>query len=356
MKFINKISIVLIILLVIITPIIIFCLNSSSTKLIEENAVNAQSYAKTEAERKTKLETDYMAISNEIPGIVCIGSDLMSSTGTLNTKMAAVLQNKLTDEGYRIPIVNLSVPGENTLTILGRIGVIPFIIDEDITIPEEPELIDIELKSSEDGPVWPLAVSADNANFNPVTVNGVSGQIGGESERDAVTGENKHYFLRTDSGESFTIPKGTVINTSSDDEYKDYVHIIWIGENDTWNNYEDLVDYIQQIIDSCGKNKERYLVLGLITGDNESASEYDNIMSENFGSHYLNVRRYLSGYDLNKTNITFTDNDKAQQTKGSVPSCMLQNTGNLNDEAYNILLDFIYNGLIANDCIRKPAS
>lgn len=356
MKLINKISLFLIILLVIIVPIIVISLNYRTNKLIEENSAAAQNYSKTSAENKAKLEKEYNKISKEIPGIVCIGSDQMASTNTVQTKLVNDLQSKLEKEGYKIPLVNLAVPQENTLTILGRLGVIPFVVDETVTIPSKADLIDIKIKSSEDGYVWPLAVGSDNSHINPVTIGDMTGMIGGDSVRDPKTGENKHYFVRSEDGEPFTIPAGSIINTSCDDEYKDYVHIIWIGENDEWSYYDDLADYIEEIIDSCGKNKNRYLVLGLIKGNGEAMADYDELMNERFGSHYLNVRKFLSGYDLSKTNISFNNNDKEQQKQGIVPKCMLQNNGNLNDDAYKLLVDYVYDGLIANDCIRKPIS
>lgn len=356
MKIINKISAFLVILLIILIPIIIFILNSSTNKQIKENAADAQNYAKTASEKQAQLEKDYSEILNEIPGIVCIGSDLMASSGTVKTVFPSALQNKLTNENYKIPVTNLAVSGENTLTVLGRIGVVPFVIKDTVTIPAESDLIEINLKSKGNGPVWPLAVSADNANFNPVTINGLKGMIGGDSIKDPETGENKHYFLRSEDGEPFTIPAGSIVNTSSDDEYKDYVHIIWLGENENWNNFKDLADYIKQIIDSSGKNKERYLVMGLIKGSEEGMSEYDEIMIDYFGSHYVNVRKYLSEYDLNKTDLIFTNTDIEQQKKGIVPSCMLLESGNLNDTAYNLLTELVYNKLIANDCIKKPVN
>ncbi len=355
MKPINKLSLVFLVLLIIIIPILVFILNSGTNKQIEENAITAQNYAKVSAEREAKTEEEYARISKEIPGIVCIGSDLMASTGTVNTYFTKELQDKLSEEEYRIQITNLSVAGENIYTVLGRIGIIPFVVADTVTIPEQSDLIEINLKSSEEGvSVWPLAVSADNANFNPVTVDGFTGMIGGDSQRDPETGENKHYFVRAENGEPFTINEGSVINTSSDDEYKDYAHIIWLGENDDWSDWNELADYIQQIIDSCDKNKDRYIVMGLVKGSNAGMAEYDSIMSERFGSHFLNVRKYLSEYNLYKTTVDYTDNDFEQQEQGIVPSCFLQDNGNLNDDAYELLVDYVYEGLVDNNCIEKP--
>lgn len=354
MKSLNKLSLFFLVILVIIIPIIVITLNKSTTAKIEENAENAQNYAKVTAERASKLEEEYTAISNEIPGIVCIGSNSMSGSGAISATLPSELSNKITDNGYKIPIVNLAVSGENTLTVLGRLGVIPFVVGETVTIPAESGLIDFKLKSSEDGYVWPLAIPANNANFNPVTIDGYTGNIGGESIRDTKTGENKHYFVRIANGEPFTLQAGSIINTSCDDEYKDYVHIIWLGENDEWLHYNDLVNYIKQVIDASGKNKDRYLVLGIPKGSTEAMEEYDKLMKEEFNTHYLNVREYLSSYDLRTTSIRYSDADLEQQEKGIVPSCMLNDFGELNDSAYKLLTNYVYDALISNDCIKKP--
>lgn len=355
MKYLNRLAVLVLILLAVIIPIAFTAINKSTNRTIEENAKNAQSYAKESSEKRQQSEAEYTEISKEIPGIVCIGSDLMSSYGTNGTNFASDLQNKLNSEGYKISLINLAVRGENMLTILGRIGVVPFVISQEVTIPETADLIDISLDSSENGYVWPLAVSSDTSNFNPVTVAGYEGMIGGDVRTDPETGENRHYFLRMADGEPFTIPAGSVVNTSSDDEFKDYVHIIWVGENDKWENYEKLTSYIERIVASCGANKNRYLVLGLISGDNESSKEYDRLMEASFGSHYMNVRKYLAGIKLEDVDVDFTDEDKQAQAKGEVPQCFLQPGGLiLNDDGYNVLVDYIYNGLVANDCIRKP--
>lgn len=354
-KLINKLAFLILIICIIAIPIIVFLLNSSTNSQIEENAARAQDYAKTSAQRISDKENEYALIDSEIPGIVCIGSDLMASTGTVNTYFTKELQDKLSAENYRTEITNLAVPGENAATILGRIGVIPFVIDEDVTIPSKSDLIPVKLASSKDGaPIWPLAVAADNASFNPVTVDGHIGMIGGDSQRNPQTGENNHYFVRLEDGEAFTLHKGSVINTSSDDEFKDYVHIIWIGENENWSDWNDLADYIEQIVDSCGANKERYIVMGLISGSNEGMAEYDSVMEERFGTHFLNIRKYLSEYNLYKTTAEYTDQDFNMQEQGIVPSCFLQSKGGLNDIAYKIITDYVYEELKDNDCIKKP--
>ncbi len=355
MKYLNRLSVVVLLLLAIIIPIVFFAISIGTNKTIEDNAKTAQSYAKESSEKRLQSEAAYSEISKIIPGVVCIGSDLMSSFGTDNTNFVADLQNKLNNEGYKIPVTNLAVRGENMLTILGRIGVVPFVIAKDVTIPAKADLIDIDLDSSEDGLVWPLAISSDSSNFNPVNIAGHEGMIGGDVRTDPETGENRHYFVRMTDGEPFTIPAGSVINTSSDDEFKDFAHIIWVGENDKWDNYELLSDYIERIIASCGANKSRYLVLGLIGGSSESTKEYDRIMEASFGSHFLNVRKYLAGVKLEDVDVEFTDEDKQAQSRGEVPQCFLQQGGLvLNDKGYNVLLDYVYNGLVANDCIRKP--
>lgn len=354
MRYINRLAIGITLLLIIIIPVFVLIFNIHTKHKIEENALTAQNYAKTSAESMAKEEALYAEISKEIPGIVCIGSDLMASNKTDNTQFAKDIQVKLDTEGYKIPVVNLAVQGENTLTILGRLGVAPFVVKESVTIPEAAELVDIKIGSSREGYVWPLALSSENAHINPITINNIKGNIGGDSVRDPQTGENKHYFIRDTYGEAFTIPQGAVINTSCDDEYKDYVHIIWMGENDNWQDYKNLADNIKEIIDVCGKNKDRYIVMGLPKGSDKGMKEYDSIMKDYFGSHYLNVRKFLSDYKLKDTDIPYDKEDIEEQKQGIVPKCLLTGDGSLNDKAYKALINFVYEGLIDNDCIKKP--
>ncbi len=354
MRIPNKTTVIAVLLIIIIIPAIIFSVDSAVNKKIAENAEKAKAYADISAQRIQQREAEYAAIANEIPGIVCVGADLMSSTGTINTSLVSEIENKLNENEYRISLTNLSVPGENILTVLGRTGVIPFVIADDVTIPPQADLIEINLKSSQpDGHIWPLAITGGGAGFNPVTVDGYAGQIGGETARDAETGENKHYFVRSADGEEFTISAGAVVDSSSDDEYKDYVHIFWLGENDVWTDYKDLADYIQKSIDCCGKNKDRYLVLGLIAGNAENMEYYDTVMNNYFGAHYINVRKYLSEYDLYKTTLDFNDTDIQQQKTGTVPQCFLTEGGGLNDTAYQVLADCIYDALVDNECVKK---
>ena len=160
-----------------------------------------------------------------------------------------------------------------------------------------------------------------------------------------------HYKVRDESKIKNKV--SYVILGVNKDGFKDILGI-WIGENDNWSDWNDLADYTQQIIDSCGKNKDRYIVMGLTAGSNEGMAEYDSIMSERFGSHFLNVRKYLSEYNLYKTTVDYTDNDFEQQKQGIVPSCFLQDNGNLNDTAYELLVDYVFDELVNNNCIEKP--
>ena len=54
--------------------------------------------------------------------------------------------------------------------------------------------------------------------------------------------------------------------------------------------------------------------------------------------------------------MEYTDNDFEQQEQGTVPSCFLQDNGNLNDDAYELLVDYVYEGLVQNNCIEKPVN
>ena len=60
-----------------------------------------------------------------IPGIVCIGDSLTAGTEGGYPKF---LSDALIYNGVRVPVYNIGVGGENTLTIAGRMGAIPFTV------------------------------------------------------------------------------------------------------------------------------------------------------------------------------------------------------------------------------------
>ena len=83
-------------------------------------------------------------INEVLPGIVCWGDSLTSGPGRNAMSYPTALQNYIDDSisvmcpeakelGISIPVVNMGVGGEDTNTILGRNGAVPFITSSAFT-------------------------------------------------------------------------------------------------------------------------------------------------------------------------------------------------------------------------------
>ena len=83
-----------------------------------------------------------------IPGIVCWGDSLTYGSGGNGTSYPSVLEECLRNERMYIPVVNMGIGGENTVTIAGRAGAVPFRLKE-FTIPTESIPVEIFFQEDE---------------------------------------------------------------------------------------------------------------------------------------------------------------------------------------------------------------
>ena len=290
-------------------------------------------------------DADLAALQEYLPGIVCWGDSLtagssgsVSYPGTLqkyiNTYMcdiydlASTLDNA---EGYSrvdwsqytvsIPVVNMGSGKETSETILGRSGVEPYVLSADMEIPADTESVAIQFRSEDNKEVKPL--TAGNVGFNPVTIGGVEGTI--TLETNTRSWGQSYYFTRSTAGDPVTVEKGTQIIPACTDAYKDYIHIVWLG---------------------------RYLVLGPCTvrGSWTSANvttmeAIDSAMMQAFGSHYVNIRKYLLADGMTDAKFSVTKEDKVVIQQSMVPISFRSNSvtgADLNGSAYRLIGKLVY--------------
>ena len=316
-------------------------------------------------------EQDMDTVKTYLPGIVCWGDSLTAgSSGNVSypntlqkyidtylcdiydfssTIENAVEYSRLDWNQYTlsIPVVNMGAGKENSATVLGRSGVAPYVIGEDFEIPAETEGVTITLRSQDDKTVTPL--TAGNAGLNPVTIHGVEGTITLESTNQ---GWGQVYrFTRTEAGDPVQVEKGTQVVSASVDQYRDYVHIIWLGTYDNLNNPEQLVSDTKTLLSRQANNPDRYLVLGpcTIRGDWVSAdaatmNTIDSAMLQAFGNHYINVRKYLMVDGLTDAKITPSRDEKLVIQQGQVPTSFRSNASgaDLNGTAYKLIGKLVY--------------
>lgn len=251
-----------------------------------------------------------------ISTISCWGDSLTTGAGGNGTTYVSVLDLL---NGRKVNTFNLGVGGENTSTIAGRQGGIPYVVSK-FTIPADTSKVEIEIAAKDGSNVAPLLQDATGIRgINNCFINGIEGKITYEDQ--------KYYFSRVTSGKSVNVEDGTEIITSGMNNYRDSdIIIIWTGQNDvaTASNISDIIEKQKKMIEYA--NTENYLVISLLyAGD-----EVNNVMSETYGEHFLDIRNALS-----------TDNSN------TVSSEYKSDSVHLNADGYTIVGEQVYNKLLS---------
>ena len=316
-----------------------------------------------------EYEKDMETVAAYMPGIVCWGDSLTSgSSGNaaypytlqkyIDTYLCDIYDFRSTvpnaanytwldwnDYTVSIPVMNMGSGKEGTATILGRAGVVPYAVRMSFTIPAETESVPISIESSNRKPVMPL--TAGNAGVNPVTIAGVEGTLTLETNGQT----HSYYFQRLAPGEAVEVEKGAEVLTASASEYQDYIHIVWLGTYDGFRSANDLVQDVKCLLARQTENTERYLVLGPCTyngswntNGNANLDAIDSAMMQSFGSHYVNIRKYLIEDGLSDAGMSPTRLDSQYVASGNVPDSFRSSAGgaDLTGKAYELIGKLVY--------------
>lgn len=319
-----------------------------------------------------EYETDLETLAQYLPGIVCWGDSLTAGSSgnvsyplTLQKYINAYLCDiydlrysvdnpesyaRVDWEDYKIsiPVVNLGAGQEDSTTILGRSGVVPYVVASDLVIPAGTESVPVSIMSENGKTVAPL--TAGNAGVNPVTINGVEGTLT-RTANSQLWSQYSYQFTRLEEGAETPVAKGTEIVTACTEEYRDYVHIVWLGTYGEFTNPETLVAETEALLSRQTENSDRYLVIGPCTykGSWDPLQTYsmdaiDSAMLQAFGNRYINLRKYLIEDGLRDAGITATKNDTTNISQGKVPDSFRSNAGgaDLNGVAYELLGKLVY--------------
>ena len=346
----------------------------------EDELLKAQSSSQQQelsVERQENLESiqqaydrDMQTVQTYLPGIVCWGDSLTAgSSGNvsypstlqkyINTYMCDIYEFYSTIDNAQdysrldwsqytvsIPVVNMGSGKESCATVLGRSGVSPYVVGDYFEIPAEPEAVAITIKSESGETVAPL--TAGNVGVNPVTINGVEGTVTLVSEDQ---GGNAYHFTRSQAGDPIAVEPGTQIATAAAGEYRDYVHVVWIGTYDNVKKPENLVASVKQLLSRQAQNPDRYLVLGPCTVKGtwsgvsaNTMNAIDSAMLQEFGNHYINVRKYLMSDGMTDAGLTVSREEKTQIQQGQVPASFRSNTNgaDLSGTAYKLIGKLVY--------------
>lgn len=339
----------------------------------EQNVAKQENIAIIQAE----YDKDMQTVQDYMPGIVCWGDSITAgSAGNISypymlqkyidTYICDVYDFRLSvpnaDEYSRlewdeytvdIPVINMGAGQEDTNTILGRSGTVPYVVGEDLIIPVDTTPVPIRLKSYNGKDVTPL--TGGSVGVNNVTINGIEGTLSIDSNSYKLYSVAQYYFARVQPGEETVVPAGSVITTAAAELYKDYIHIICMGtfggfEDNTGNTIDNLVMQTKQMVQRQTKNSDRYLVLGPCSYNGHWDGIYlnmdvlDSAMMQEFGNHYINVRKYLCEDGISDYKLSATDQDKKDAKDSVVPESFRSTTGisELNGKAYELIGKLVY--------------
>ena len=343
----------------------------------ELSVIYVQQQQKQTEARQESLDTiqaeydkDMATVAEYLPGIVCWGDSLtLGSSGNraypsvlktyLDTYFCDIYDFRSTilnadeysrlkwdDYKVKIPVINMGAGPEDSYTILGRAGALPYVTGEDLTIPAQMERVGIKLQSENGSPVYPL--TGGNAGVNNVLIGGVEGTIAIDSSAYSYD-SYQYFFTRNEPGQEAYIPAGTVIKTAATDQYRDYIHVVCIGTYGTFTNADELVQQTKTLLSRQAKNPDRFIVLGLCSVDKSTYNTYsldviDTAMMQAFGNRYINVRKYLVEDGLADAGIKPTSDDELRMPQGMVPNSFLSTSHGieLNGKAYTLIGKLVY--------------
>ena len=183
--------------------------------------------------------------------------------------------------------------------------------------------------------------------MNPVTIAGVEGTLTLSQSQ----GQQVYQFTRLEAGTPVSVAKGTELVTACKDEYRDYIHIVWLGTYGDFGSPEKLVEDTKLLLQRQQSGSDRYLVIGpcaiwgnWFSGSKATLDAIDSAMLQAFGSRYINLRKYLMEDGLRDAGITPSATDKMNIGLGSVPESFRSTVGSadLNAIAYDLIGKLIY--------------
>lgn len=271
-----------------------------------------------------------------LPGIVCWGDSLTYGSGGNGTSYPSVLEERLRNERLYISVVNMGIGGENTVTIAGRAGAIPFRLKE-FTIPAESIPVEIFFKEDEGKPIRPF--EQGDSGINPCLINGVNGRMSGEKSDDGIM---HYFFTRSEQGETVYVPEETEVKTWASSRFSDYIYVVFMGENHGWNDIQDLIKQQQAILSMQEKYAGNYIVVGLPTGTKEERQELEEALYETYGDRFLNIREYLSTQGIYDAGLKPSEEDLARMEEGMIPTSLLADHIHFNAAGYRLIGNFMY--------------
>lgn len=328
-----------------------------TTQAVEESVSQTETETETKTQEVIELPsaTDVdiardnlqKTINAYLPGIVCWGDSLTvgagSEIGYPDVVRELIHTEILAGTDCEIPVVNMGIGGETSATITARACGMPMLTVGDFTIPAECVNVQLNFRNSEGQIVEPLLYGDTGVEY--VEVCGVKGTFEFLPDVTGASGGSYlYYFKRSEPGEAVMVPAGTTIYTRGYQEYKDYLPIIFMGENGGFADSAQLIRQQLSIVET-GKEKERYLMIGITSGTAADRAGLEADMLEQYGDKYLNARAVMSSEGAAIAEIETTIFDQWMTDEGKVPGRLLSDSVHFNEAGYRALGIVVYQRL-----------
>ena len=203
----------------------------------QEQASTGQQNSENEDQESAAEET--ATTPTLAKGIVCWGDDLINGEESATHSYRAVLQNLLNDSGYNLTVIDKTLQGAGTLSMMTMAGVPQEEVQSYITAHQE----------------------AAQGQELPVTETGI---------RDLTPEQTQRNDL-------------------------EYVPVIFMGYYGGWNHDPAELARQQEAILNTFPQQEQYIIAGTfpLDGSVDSAT-LDSVMSEKWGEHYISVASITS--------------------------------------------------------------
>lgn len=305
-------------------------------------------------------------------GIVCIGDSLTAGFGGGGRSYPAVLseclRKRAAEEGRIAPeVVNLGVNGEDTVTILGRTGAVPFRLTEKLTVKPDGYPVPVSFASPAGGEICPLVYG--DAGLEKVWLTAPDGtEIGGRLTLEGGLFAGERYCFRAEEirrpggeterfggaagavfrgAEGVEFPAGTRIETAAARRYRNYLPIALMGANGQFETVDELMLQYRVLLSFYRAASGRCLVLGLHLGDTRFLKEEEEKFSAFFGRNFLDVRTYMCTEALRDAGISPTETDLEDMRAGRTPGSLLFDGLHFNSLGYELLGKLVYRRLSA---------
>lgn len=277
--------------------------------------------------------------------IVCWGNSLTVGAGGNGTTFPLILQLNMGDTYH---VINAGASGEDSYHIAARQGGIPMYIDKDYEniIKGVPFVIgnykNSGMRSSGYPPknITPL-LQGGGETINNCTIDGNDYELKWSGTiYDYDIGEYTLTLLNENHSPA-TIKQGAIVFTSSMKRYRNvYANVFFIGQNGGFENNADLINQIKKMVEFSGSSN--YVVIGLhARGTKEEMIGLESDMIKEFGSRFINLRKYFVEKAFNDTDLEPTQEDRRAIENGLCPPQFLVDGLHFNAIGYTLIGNLI---------------